>query len=88
MLRTCADLGVPPDWSLWEAGDWATCDAPVAAATPVPAPTRRPVRPSPRVRLPPILPDFPEFAARAADTARARVFLAGLNASGWRLPRL
>ena len=44
VLRICADLGLTPDWSRWEAGDWNTPDTPIAAATPALAPPRKPAR--------------------------------------------
>ena len=66
VLRICADLGVEPDWSRWEAGDWKTPDTPPNTAPQVQVSPPRAVTPPPGVLLPFILPGLPRPAPRAA----------------------
>ena len=80
VLRICADLGVTPDWSRWEAGHWATPDTTPKTAPQVQAPPPR--------SLPPPVQGLPGLLARIPDTALARALLAGQDAAGWRTPRL
>ena len=81
VLRICADLGVTPDWSRWEAGDWATPDATPKTPAPVQAPP-------PRLLSPPVHKGRPGLRMRVPDTALARALLAGQDTVGWRTPKL
>ena len=97
VMRICADLGITPDWSRWEAGDWMTNDPPVGAArartVPAPPPPRKPIpapwkpAPPPNVLPPPVFRGLPGLTARRTDTAIPLALQAGLQATPWRPPR-
>ncbi len=66
IARICRDLGVTPDWSLWEDEDWAIEEAaarprgsPFAAAPAAGAPSRQWERPPSREPWPDPVPDAP-----------------------------
>jgi hypothetical protein len=91
VLRICADLGVTPDWSRWEAGDWKTPDAPAATAAVAPVhkrPPRSPPPPAASTRVPPRLPGLSGSTPPAADTILPHVFLSRSHALRLRRPRL
>ena len=89
VMRICADLGITPDWSRWEAGDWMTSDSPA----PPPEPTTQPTAtlwkpaPPPKRHLPPVLQGLSDLFARRPDTAISLVLQAGPFARPWLPPR-
>ena len=93
VMRICADLGVTPDWSRWEAGDWATSDSPdnaaplqaVLALPPKPIPALWKPAP-PKVLASSVLRDLTGLLARRTESAISLVLQAGPFAPPWLPP--
>ena len=90
VMRICADLGITPDWSRWETGDWTTSD-PLAWPTPEPRPKPSTAlwkpAPPPKVLAPLVLRDLPGLLARRTDTAISLVLQVGSFVPPWLPPR-
>ena len=82
VMHICADLGITPDWSRWEAGDWTTSDPPVQ-----PAPKPKPAPPQPHLAQKSIPVLWRPAPPRRTVTAISLALATGPNAPPWRPPR-